>query len=86
MTAFISVGFQNFETYLETFAESLKKLCQSSLGRIDKKLLSHLYGFRCGGGGCLGEFVKIGNLAMKIFFQIMLNKLLKICKNDNLLI
>ena len=34
------------------------------------------------GWGGLAEFVKKGKFAMKIFFKIMLNKVLEICKND----
>ena len=34
------------------------------------------------GWGKRGEFVKKGNFGTKIFFQIMLNKILESCKYD----
>ena len=76
------MGFQNFEKDLETFAKSLERLCQRSLGSINKKILPRLSRFRSGCRGCFGVSVKKEKKLFEIFFQKMLNINLKVCKND----
>ena len=49
------------------------------LGKINKKLLSHLTDFGHWEG--LSESVKKGKLVIKIFFYIKLNEVLQICEN-----